>query len=102
MKIKLFCAVGMSTSMLMNKMKQVAKEKDIDAEISAYSSTQFEDEVKDTDVALLGPQIEYMLDDLKKVSNGVPVAVIPMQDYGMMNGANVLKLALKLVEEAKK
>ena len=33
MKIRLFCAAGMSTSLLVNKMKEAAKEKGIDADI---------------------------------------------------------------------
>ena len=30
---------------------------------------------------------------------GIPVEVIPMIDYGMMNGKNVLDFALKLAEQ---
>ena len=101
MKIKLFCAIGMSTSILVNNMKEVAKKRNFDVDIKASSSTQFEDEVKDADIALLGPQIAYMLDDLTSVANGVPIEVIPMQDYGMMNGENVLNFALKLFKEKK-
>lgn len=35
--IKLFCASGMSTSVLVNKMKEAAKAKGVDAEIIAFS-----------------------------------------------------------------
>ena len=33
--IRLFCAAGMSTSLLVNKMKEVAKEMGLEADISA-------------------------------------------------------------------
>ena len=49
-------------------------------------------------VALLGPQVGYTLSKAKKICEpkGIPVDVIPMVDYGMMNGAKVLDFALKL------
>ena len=33
----------------------------------------------------------------KVASKNIPVAVINMSDYGMMNGENVLKTALELI-----
>lgn len=49
-------------------------------------------------MALLGPQVGYQLTKAKEICNasGVPVDVIPMSDYGMCNGMNVLKFAFKL------
>ena len=46
----------------------------------------------------LGPQVGYTLGKAKKICEpkGIPVEVIPMVDYGMMNGAKVLDFALKL------
>lgn len=97
-KIKLFCAAGMSTSMLVNKMKEAAKEQSIEVEINAHTVETLKDEVKDCDVVLLGPQVSYLLEDSKKIASqyNVPVAVIPMMDYGMMNGKKVLEFALNL------
>ena len=34
--IRLFCAAGMSTSLLVNKMKEAAKNKEIDVDIEAF------------------------------------------------------------------
>jgi len=96
--IKLFCASGMSTSVLVNKMKDAAKTKGVEAEISAFPESQMDAHLDSMDVALLGPQVAYTLGKAKKICEpkGVPVEVIPMVDYGMMNGAKVLDLALKL------
>jgi len=49
-------------------------------------------------IALLGPQVGYTLGKAKKIcdAKGIPVDVIPMVDYGMMNGEKVLEFALKL------
>ncbi len=53
--IRLFCAAGMSTSLLVRKMIEAAE------------------------------------------AAGVPCDVIPMADYGMVNGKNVLAFAKKLI-----
>lgn len=96
--IKLFCASGMSTSVLVNKMRKAAADKGIEAEINAFPEAQISKHLDSMDVALLGPQIAFNLAKDKKVCEpkGIPVEVIPMIDYGMMNGAKVLDLALKL------
>ncbi len=98
LKIKLFCSAGMSTSMLVNKMIEVAKKRDLEVEISAHSETKMIQEADGIDIALLGPQIAYKLSEAKKVFEplNIPVEVIPMQDYGMMNGEKVLDFAINL------
>ncbi|MBE6071577.1 MAG: PTS sugar transporter subunit IIB [Clostridium butyricum] len=99
-KIKLFCASGMSTSVLVSKMREAAKAKGIECEINAYSESQLDQHLDSMDVALLGPQVAYTLPKVKEKCDpaGVPVEVIPMIDYGMMNGAKVLDLALNLAK----
>ena len=99
-KIKLFCASGMSTSVLVSKMREAAKAKGVECEINAYRESQIDQHLDSMDVALLGPQVAYTLSKVKEKCDpaGVPVEVIPMIDYGMMNGAKVLELALKLVK----
>lgn len=98
--IKLFCASGMSTSVLVNKMKEAAKAKGVEADISAYPESQMDKHLESMDVALLGPQVGYRLSNAKALCDpkGIPVQVIPMVDYGMMNGAKVLDLALGLMK----
>lgn len=83
-KIGLFCAAGFSTGMLVNNMKIAADKEGIEAHIEAYSQGKIADYAKDLDVALLGPQVSYTLDKSKSICDeyGVPIAVIPMADYG--------------------
>lgn len=100
-RIKLFCASGMSTSVLVNKMKDAAKAKGVEAEIAAFPESQMDKHLETMDVALLGPQVGYRLSNAKALCDpkGIPVEVIPMVDYGMMNGAKVLDLALGLIKK---
>jgi len=98
MKIRLFCAAGMSTSVLVNKMVEAAKKRGLTVDIEAFPEGQMAKNLDGVDVALLGPQVGYILPKAKQVCGaaGVPVDVIPMIDYGMMNGEKVLDFALKL------
>lgn len=96
--IRLFCAAGMSTSLMVNKMKDAAKKMGLEADIEATAEANLDAETNGIDVALLGPQIRYKLAEAKKICGpkNVPVDVIPMRDYGTMNGKAVLEFALKL------
>ena len=101
--IKLFCASGMSTSVLVNKMKDAAKAKGIEADIDSFSRIQMDKHLDSIDVALLGPQVGYTLGKAKKICEpkGIPVEVIPMVDYGMMNGAKSFRFSIKINENNK-
>jgi len=74
-KIRLFCAAGMSTSVLVSKMQEAAKAKGVEADIEAF------------------PESAKKLCSAK----GVPVDVINSVDYGMMKGDKVLDFALKML-----
>ena len=51
-------------------------------------------------VILVGPQIRYLLNNIKKeVNNTVPVELIDMRIYGMMDGEKVLNQALNALEK---
>lgn len=98
--ITLVCAAGMSTSILMARMQESAKKQGIEAKIIAMSESKFEEYEEPTEVLLLGPQIEYLADDIKEQyePKGIKVAVINMMDYGTLNGEKVLKDALELLD----
>ena len=99
--IMLVCAAGMSTSMLVKKKMEDAATKDgIEAKIFATSASDAHDKLdsEKPDVLMLGPQVRYLEGDFKK-DLSIPVQVINMQDYGLMKGENVLKTALKLIDE---
>jgi len=101
MKIKLFCSAGMSTSLLVTKMQNVAKERGLDVEIAASPEATIVKETEACDVALMGQQVRFMLANAKEICEpkGVPIDVISMQDYGLMKGDKVLDQALRLAEK---
>ena len=63
-KITLFCSAGMSTSLLVNKMKEAASAAGKDYEIAAYSMNEAPEKGKTADVILLGPQVRFAKDKM--------------------------------------
>ncbi|TDW26326.1 PTS system cellobiose-specific IIB component [Breznakia blatticola] len=100
-KIVLICAGGMSSSMLARNMEAAGKEKGLDIHIWAIGESEAVRKVDDAQIILLGPQIRYRLAALEKQFPELPVKMIDMQDYGMMNGKATLEKALKAIEEHK-
>ena len=101
-KILLVCNAGMSTSMLVQRMEQAALEKGIEVTITAVGFHQAETCMFEWDVVMLGPQVRHQLASLKKKADGqLPIEVIDMRDYGLMNGYAVLTKALELIENKK-
>lgn len=98
--ITLICSSGMSTSILMDNMKEEAKKINIDITIRAISDQDFKDYYIFTDIALIAPQIAFKKRKiLEKYNGNYVVDVIDALDYGMMDGKSILLKALKLLRE---
>jgi PTS system cellobiose-specific IIB component len=98
--IVLVCNAGMSTSMLVKKMLDNAKARGLDVSIKAVPEAEFSgSNAEGVHVLLLGPQIRFKFDELKKAwePRGIKVAVIETVDYGRMNGEKVLSDALAML-----
>ena len=100
-KIMLCCCAGMSTSLLVNRMIESAKQRGIEAEIWACAEGEAATEYanKHPEIILVGPQIRYLLNKIKTqhAKNEIPVELIDMRTYGMMDGKAVLDQALKVL-----
>lgn len=98
-KILLLCAAGMSTGILVQKMKKEAELQQIDVEIEAMAVEEAGEKINEKDVVLLGPQVRFKLKEVEKMVDGrIPVSIIDMRDYGAMNGKKVLMSALELTK----
>lgn len=87
--ILLVCNQGMSTSFLVEKMKQAAKEQSMEVNIWAVSDAELHENWENADIVLLGPQVGYLKSNTEKVvGNSIPVTVIDFVDYGRVNGAD--------------
>jgi len=105
--VRLFCGAGMSTSLLARKMQDYAAEKGIEATVDARAVSAIKqssiEQLRELDCALLGPQVAFEKAQFepKFAEAGIPFAVIPMQDYGMVRGDKVMQMALDMIDAAK-
>lgn len=96
LKITVACAAGMSSSMLCNKLIAAVAKRDIELACKAYSTSEVGAVIEGSACLLVGPQVAYQKDMLQQKYPDVPVEVISMQDYGMMNGEKIFNgLAVK-------
>lgn len=95
------CSQGMSSSALMQKMRNYIEQEGIEATVKVATTAQIMGRECEFDAVLIGPQIRF---EKNKIQNAFPdkvVEMIPMQLYGRLDGEAVVKFALKLLEEKK-
>ncbi|MGM0173054.1 PTS sugar transporter subunit IIB [Enterococcus sp. DIV0800] len=100
--IMLVCNAGMSTSMLVTKMQKAALAKGLDVDIFATAAADATNKIQEKEIhtVLLGPQVRFMQKQFeeKLAPLDIPVDVINMTDYGMMNGEKVLDQAVSMIK----
>ncbi|MDN5317274.1 MAG: cellobiose system component [Thermoanaerobacterium sp.] len=101
MKIVLVCSAGMSTSLLVKKMKDSAVKKGVEVEIEAYAEADLKRNLENVDVILIGPQVRYLLEKIKQIAEpkGIAVDVIESKLYGKVDGEGVLNKALSILKK---
>ena len=97
MRIMLACCAGMSTSLVVSRMEESAKQQGKDYKIWAVEQGQIEEELGNFDVLLVGPQVRHIQRKVSKiVGDKAPIGVIDAVAYGRCDGAAVLKQAEEL------
>ncbi|WP_294406377.1 PTS sugar transporter subunit IIB [uncultured Clostridium sp.] len=101
--IKLLCVSGMLSSIILGKVKDAARLREIDADVQSLPEGLLDKTLKGTDVVLIGPQIAYKLPKIEVFCKprGIASGVIGMKEYGLMDGDAILTLAIKLTEDMK-
>lgn len=92
MKIALLTKPGFSGSMLVRKIQEVAKSQLLDIEVF------LNERLQEADVVLLTPQRNEDLKEIKKIVK-VPVGVISLRDYGLLDGSSIIKHAKQLIQK---
>lgn len=101
MNIILCCAMGVSTSIVVQEMKKAAAAQGKNYKIWAIDADSIDDEDENFDVVLVGPQVSHKAEEIEELlENGrIPVAVMNKEDYGTCNGKAILQFAEELVAE---
>ena len=98
-KILLVCSAGMSTSLLVTKMREAAEAKGEEVQIDALPVAECSTVIDSVDIVLLGPQVRFQKPTVEKLVNGrIPVEVMDMRLYGTMNGQAILEDAITKIK----
>lgn len=77
------------------KDERAATKQNVEAEIWAVNAENTDLKDVEADIIFLGPQVRYAKEEIQKTVGSIPVYMIGMKDYGMMNGDSVLAQALE-------
>jgi len=100
-KILIICAAGMSSSLIVEKMKKLAPEGTV-IEYSVGMNTI--NDLTGYDVLLVGPQLRYKKDQIKIMAEKaqIPYAFIDMVQYGRAMAEEIYAQAVELYKEKEK
>ena len=96
--IILLCAAGMSTSLLVQKIRDAAEKRNYECTVNAYAIAEAESLKDQADIMLLGPQVRFQVKNVQAACPDVPVHIIDPAAYGQMNGEKVLDMAISVME----
>lgn len=96
MNILLICSSGMSTSLIVSRMRKAARDQEKEYKITAVGVDSAYEYYDDTDVILIGPQISSYIKTIQEES-GLPTAIIDRANYGSCRGEEILKEAEALL-----
>ena len=101
--ITLICNLGMSTSVLVDKMTAYTKNKGIETDIEARAFQRVEDRIHQTDILLIGPQVRYLAKKFQEqYGEEVPVIqTMDMSDYALQNVEKIFEQAYREYQEKK-
>lgn len=88
--IVLLCNMGMSTSLMVSRMKEAAQRQGYECDICAYALQKAEEIIPTADILLVGPQIAFEIERLQAEYPDKWMEAIEMLDYGRMDGEKVL------------
>ncbi len=99
--VLLCCGAGMSSGFLAQRAQKAADEKYPGMKVSAKSQSVVEDIIEDYDILLLGPHYESHLDEFEEMAEpyDIPVAVIPQNIYGALDGEGLVDFAMEKLNE---
>ena len=97
-RVMFVCSAGMSTSLLVEKVKKAAEENSVELDVFAVGEAEAKKDLSQADILLLGPQVRYLEKSFKKNmgESKTKIGVVDMIAYGRMDGEKVLAQILEL------
>lgn len=88
-KVLICCNTGVTTSMLVAKIKNAARERELDIDVEATPMATAADKIGGVDVVLLGPQVGYAKAAFEE-AGAQKVEVISVEDYAQQAAGAIL------------
>lgn len=88
-KVLVCCNTGVTTSLLVAKIKAVAETRGLEIEIEASPISTAADHISDADAVLLGPQVGFAKEAFEE-AGAKNVRVITTEDYATQNAESIL------------
>lgn len=88
-RVLVCCDTGVTTSLLVAKIKAVAEARGLEIEIEALPISTAADHISDVDAVLLGPQVGFAKEAFEE-AGAKNVRVITTEDYATQNAENIL------------
>ncbi len=101
-RILVICGAGMTSSILVSKMREAAAADAMDYKIGSCATNQAEKYVPQADIVFIAPHLSYMLDSLKEKYEDQRFILITSELYGKLDGKKVLALIDEQNEENRK
>lgn len=93
LNVLLVCGSGASSGFMAANMRKAAQELGLDMEIKARSESEIENYIDDIDALMVGPHLEYILEEVEEYVGDSDVKVILMKPeyYSTLNGAKAIE-----------
>lgn len=104
MKIVILCATGASSSIIVKSIKNNARSRNFDVEVSCCPYTLYRElDFKGVDAILLAPQVKRERAEIEKYVESYKIAVceIGMREYGLALGGEILDQVAELLQYKK-
>ncbi|WMJ89235.1 PTS sugar transporter subunit IIB [Anaerocolumna sp. MB42-C2] len=99
--IILCCGGGLSSGFLAQQGRKAAKKRKLDVNIEAKSESEVTQYFGRMDILMVGPHYAFRMEAFTEQAApyGIPVVLIPEDIYSMLDGAALLDLAIKTLED---
>lgn len=96
--VLLICSQGASTAIMCDRIREAAKENNVEMDVNAVAMAVSNDYLSNADVILLGPQVRYLKSKVIAAAGEKPVDTIDMTTYGMMDGKKVYEQIMEMIK----
>lgn len=98
LNVLLVCGSGASSGFMAANIRKEAKEKGVEITVQARSDSEIDNYIEDVDLIMVGPHLEYIMNELEEYTNDYPIKIALMKPdyYSRLNGAEALEHILSL------